>query len=118
MNTFLFTFYERVSNTPRFVSIGNLIGLKNMNLVADAMSEVVHTYPDARLEIIGDGVERKRPENQVTDRSLNDRVTFRGALEKPAVQTAPRCMQMRLDGGLEAATGGFGCLARKIQHIL
>lgn len=66
--------------TPSFV-IGTIACFKpqkNLSDLIDAFAEVVAHAPHARLEIIGDGIEREMIENKIMDHGLIDHVTLLG----------------------------------------
>ncbi len=52
---------------------------KGVDLLIEAWSDVVRTFPDARLRIVGDGSQRKVLEARVAALSLMDSIEFRGA---------------------------------------
>ncbi|KAA8372240.1 glycosyltransferase family 4 protein [Leuconostoc carnosum] len=66
---------------PVILSLGRLAFEKNVALTISAFSELLQTYPDARLIIAGDGPARHALEEQVNELSLNAQITFVGMVE-------------------------------------
>ena len=62
------------------VFVGRLIKDKGAGHAVTAMQEIVKHYPDASLEIIGDGPERGDLQTLTRDLGLNRHVNFRGYL--------------------------------------
>ncbi len=68
---------ERAERAPfDFVLVGRLEPRKGIDIALDALREV----PNARLEIVGDGPERRRLERHARDSGVASRVTFHGFL--------------------------------------
>jgi glycosyltransferase involved in cell wall biosynthesis len=65
---------------PLLVSVGHLIERKGHHLVIEALALLLPTQPQARLVIIGEGVERDRLAQLVRERGVEAQVTFTGAL--------------------------------------
>ncbi|CAM3144588.1 glycosyltransferase family 4 protein [Leuconostoc rapi] len=63
---------------PVILSLGRLAFEKNVALTISAFSELLQTYPEARLVIAGDGPARKSLEEQVAELALEDQVIFAG----------------------------------------
>lgn len=63
---------------PVILSLGRLAFEKNVALSISAFSELLQTYPDARLVIAGDGPAKKTLEEQVADLELEEQVIFAG----------------------------------------
>jgi glycosyltransferase involved in cell wall biosynthesis len=77
---------------PRVVEAGDPVRLgmlarldpiKNHRLVIRAFRLILDDYPNARLELIGDGSERANLEAEVARLELSDRVAFHGKLPDP-----------------------------------
>jgi glycosyltransferase involved in cell wall biosynthesis len=68
------------SESPRIVCVGRLVAHKRLDLVIAAMKEVLARFPTARLELVGDGPDRARLEDQVRDLGLASQVMLHGAL--------------------------------------
>ena len=58
--------------------VGRLLPGKGVNVLADALSQMVHD--DWRLLVVGDGSERPLLEKELTDAGLINRATFTGAV--------------------------------------
>lgn len=60
------------------VSIGSLVDKKNQAFLIDVVLELNKLQFKAKLEILGDGVNRKMLEKKVTENNLNDQITLHG----------------------------------------
>ncbi len=69
-----------LEGAPVFLSVGNMVENKGHHLVIEALSALTSTYPQARLVIVGDGVERPRLEAMARDLGVLDRVTMTGVV--------------------------------------
>ena len=69
-----------VGGEPLLLSVGHLIERKGHHLVIDALQALAIGHPQARLAIVGDGVERARLERRARECGMQDRVTFAGAV--------------------------------------
>jgi L-malate glycosyltransferase len=80
------TFDARALAPPlrRVVSVANLRQEKGHDVLIDAAARVVHCFPDARFDLVGDGPERERLEALVRARGLSRAVVFRGHVENVA----------------------------------
>jgi len=65
--------------------VGRLVKRKGADDLIDAFASISKEFPDWRLEIIGDGPERKDLERLVADLNLGGRVDFLGALRGRAL---------------------------------
>ena len=65
---------------PLLLSVGHLIERKGHHLVIEALAALLPTQPQARLVIIGEGVERAALEALALHLGVRDRVTLTGAL--------------------------------------
>ena len=65
---------------PILLSVGNLVPLKGHDLTIAALGEILPTFPNARLVLIGAGPERAKLEAQARAIGLAERVQFMGAL--------------------------------------
>ena len=75
---------NRNSNKPfRFVTAGNLIPIKNINLILKAFKEISNEF-DIHLDIAGDGILKKKLEKYCIDNNLYN-VTFHGRLNTSAL---------------------------------
>lgn len=69
-----------VSGAPLLVSVGYLVERKGHHIAIDALADLLPTYPDARLVVIGDGEERANLIERCRKRGVESRVAFTGAL--------------------------------------
>ncbi|MBK8401734.1 MAG: glycosyltransferase family 4 protein [Propionivibrio sp.] len=69
-----------LSGSLIMLSVGYLVERKGHHLVIDALAKLLPEHPDAMLIIIGEGVERRNLETQVTRLGLEKSVRFTGAL--------------------------------------
>lgn len=65
---------------PRLLTVGRLVDVKGHRFLIDALADLVPSYPDIRLRVIGEGPLRGRLEQMASERGLGDRVEFPGAL--------------------------------------
>jgi len=66
---------------PCILHLGRLVAAKEVNLALEAFAIVGESFPEARLVIAGEGVERSRLEEKAAALQLDDRVEFRGLVE-------------------------------------
>lgn len=71
-----------------FVCVGRLCPQKAQVLLVQAMAELVHTHPKARLVLIGDGETRPEIEGLIAIHGLQDHVDLRGWADGAAVKAA------------------------------
>ena len=69
----------------RILFVGRLVRRKGADDLIDAFRSISQDFPDWRLEIVGDGPERKRLERLVADLGLGERVEFFGSLRGRAL---------------------------------
>lgn len=69
-------------NEKRIVSIGRLSPEKGYLDLLRIYNSVVHKYPDWKLDIIGDGVEKAKLEEYINHHNLNNSVTLHGFRKK------------------------------------
>jgi glycosyltransferase involved in cell wall biosynthesis len=62
----------------RFIFLGRLVNWKGVDLLLEAFARVVGAFPEAALEILGDGPLRSALEAQVVRLGIRDRVNFAG----------------------------------------
>ncbi|WMI71637.1 glycosyltransferase [Aminobacterium sp. MB27-C1] len=76
---FNFNTADKVENKVfRFISVGNLIYSKRMDLIVKAFYKVFIDNPHVSLTILGEGSERKRIEKYISKYKLGDRVKLLG----------------------------------------
>ncbi len=78
----LFLPKKKYGEKPLFLHIGRIGFEKRINIVIDAMAEVVKKYPYARLSIVGDGPAKKSLKEQVKKLGLRDNIVFYGFIER------------------------------------
>ncbi|MGU3192220.1 glycosyltransferase [Vibrio cholerae] len=66
-----------------FVVIGRLERQKNTITILNAFLKYSRHYPQTKLHILGDGIERQELERFVSEKQLSDRVIFHGFVENP-----------------------------------
>lgn len=86
-DTAIFDYEEPEGLTPqyRFITVGNLIKNKHIDIVIEAFDEVKKKIADSELTIIGDGPERKQLEQLISERNLNESVHLKGRLNREEV---------------------------------
>ena len=115
---------------PIVLSVGNLIPTKDHALLLRAFSKIAAAIPDTRLEIIGDGPERKNLCRLALDLGISARVSFVGRQNRSFVAEAMRrcavfALPSRYEGlgcvYLEAMSSGsaaIGCKGQGIEEII
>lgn len=68
--------------TENLISIGRLSHEKGYLDLIDIFKEVHQKYPDSKLNIIGDGPDRKKIEKKIRDNKLEDYIILHGFQEK------------------------------------
>lgn len=69
-----------LTGSPLLISVGYLIERKGHHIAIEALANLLHTYPQARLIIVGDGEERERLALLSKTLGVQNCVTFTGAL--------------------------------------
>jgi teichuronic acid biosynthesis glycosyltransferase TuaC len=93
--------------SPTILAVGNLIPTKGHAQLFQAFSQVVREFPHSRLEIIGDGPERKDLERLASSLRIRDRISFLGRRSRTQVAAAMRrCAVFALPSVYE----GLGCV--------
>lgn len=112
------------------LSVGNLIATKGHEQLLRAFAQASESAPRSRLEIIGDGPERRRLERLMQELGIAPRVTFMGRQSRQFVADAmKRCalfaLPSRYEGlgcvYLEAMSSGkpaIGCVGQGIEEII
>jgi phosphatidylinositol alpha-1,6-mannosyltransferase len=72
--------HENERNRFTILFVGRLVKRKGMADLIDALRLLLNDFPDARLEIVGDGPEKGQLERLVSDLGLVDSVIFFGSL--------------------------------------
>jgi glycosyltransferase involved in cell wall biosynthesis len=68
----------RTDDKIRIIYLGRLVNWKAVDLLMEAFARVVKEIPNANLEILGDGEDRSKLEQQVRDLGIADKVEFAG----------------------------------------
>jgi glycosyltransferase involved in cell wall biosynthesis len=69
-----------LEGAPLLLSVGHLVERKGHHVAIDAMPALLQTHPQARLVVVGDGVERERLQAQACTLGVAERVSFAGAV--------------------------------------
>lgn len=78
--------YEKKEREPFiFVSIGNLIPLKRMDLLIEAFCDTFSKTENVKLEIVGSGIEEKNLENIIKKNNRESQIVLCGALTRKEV---------------------------------
>jgi L-malate glycosyltransferase len=76
-------FFKGITNpqfsTINFISVGNLVAIKRYDLLIEAFGKVVSKYPNVSLRILGEGGERKKLEEVIIEKKLEEYVKLMGA---------------------------------------
>ncbi|MCC7009051.1 MAG: glycosyltransferase family 4 protein [Acidobacteria bacterium] len=93
---------------PKLVAIGRLSSEKGVHVLLRAIARLKGTPAgDARLEILGDGPARSALEQECRALGLDDRISFKGYLNRPelsaALQDADLCVHPALTESLSKA---------------
>ena len=88
----------RCVNNRLFVYVGMLIRKQGIFEIIDAFSRVAYYFPDSRLRLIGDGIDRKELERRVDELGIGSRVEFCGM-----VTDRKRVVELLRDGSVGLA---------------
>jgi glycosyltransferase involved in cell wall biosynthesis len=77
---------QKTSEQIKVITIGNLIPRKRMNVTIEAFALVKEKFPNATLEICGDGPERSGLEKLSVQKGLQDDVVFAGLCSRQEVR--------------------------------
>lgn len=80
-----FTVAEQDSKRYTCIFVGNLIGIKRVNVILQGFALVLTTHPDARLCIVGDGPLADKLKTEALELNISDNVDFTGFV--PDVQS-------------------------------
>lgn len=94
----------------RILMVGRLVKRKGADDLIRAFRIVAENHPDARLEIVGEGPERRGLENLVSELNLSQKVTFYGELRGDSLYERYRqCVVFAMASKtLEGDVEGFG----------
>ena len=114
------------NSAEALLSVGNLIPIKNHELLLRAFAAIAPNFPNLRWEIVGDGAERGRLQALVNKLNLNGRACFLGQQRRVEVVRAMQgCAVFALPSRyealgcvyLEAMAGGRPVIACRGQGI-
>lgn len=74
-----------VPRTGRIITVSRLAKVKRIDLIIRAVAELAELHPGAHLDVVGDGPELKSLEQLAIDLAVDDRVTFRGEVERARI---------------------------------
>ena len=126
----MFSTPDSEPDVPVILSVGNLIPVKGHELLLRAFAAVQDQFPGLSLEIIGDGPERPRLQQLVSELSVAGKVHFRGRQSRQQVADAMRratvfALPSRYEGlgcvYLEAMSAGrpvIACLGQGIDEVI
>lgn len=69
---------ERAAVARRFVCVSRLVKFKKLDLLIDAFSRICHDFPDATLDIFGDGYLRAELQERIERRGLSSVIKLCG----------------------------------------
>lgn len=78
---------EDYQSGPVITNVARMIEIKNQKLLIDAFIDVLKTYPDATLLMVGDGPLRSELESMVTSAGIDASVKFVGEVSRDKVYT-------------------------------
>lgn len=88
---------DKIEYSPRIdrnklVFVSHLTKSKGVQLIIDAMKDIVEKVPDAKLEIIGTGPYEYKLREMVIEKGLNENIKFIGAMEHDELfKYLPKC---------------------------
>ena len=85
VQTDLFEYVPSYSHALNYISVGNLIKRKGMDILIKAFVKLLDLTPKARLTIIGNGPMRSELKALVAKLELAEYVTFTGRLSRPDI---------------------------------
>jgi glycosyltransferase involved in cell wall biosynthesis len=68
------------------ITVGNLVKLKNIDIVINAVSKICKKYKEIKLTIAGDGVEKDKLIKLVNDLNISDKILFKGRISNKEVR--------------------------------
>mgnify|MGYP000027107370 CR=1 FL=1 len=84
----LFKSGKKTKDSFRFVSIGNLIPLKRMDLLIEAFCDAFSKEQDVSIDIYGDGPEYKRLENIIYKKDRKNQIILHGSVSREEIAQA------------------------------
>ena len=76
--------YKETSSRRRFITMGRLVPQKGQWHLIRAFSEVARSYPDSRLQILGQGVLKNTLRELIEHYGLTEQVELRGFVNNPS----------------------------------
>ena len=73
-------------SSKNIVSVGRLEKVKDFESLVDVFNIVLKHYPDYKLNIVGEGHDRKNIERKIRNYNLEDKVIFKGRLNSEQVK--------------------------------
>ncbi|MEX5259344.1 glycosyltransferase [Kocuria sp. CPCC 205263] len=78
---------SRAPREPRFVHVARLVEKKGTSVLIDALHKISPRYPDAHVDIVGDGPLRESLEAMVNAHGLRKKVHFYGQQDLASIKT-------------------------------
>lgn len=103
----------KLGTSPVIVSVSRLAHNRGHELLLSAFRQLLETFPDARLLLVGKGETRPRLEALVADTGLSERVLFTGYRDRdlPAVLAAADCFVLMATGSDESCRAALEAMA-------
>jgi len=79
--------YRALSSTVSVLSVGSLLEKKGHRFLIDAMSMLIADGVNVHCQIIGEGPERNRLQQQIEHRGIGDQVSLLGSQDRASVNT-------------------------------
>jgi len=98
-------FQPTVREVGRTVAVGRLVEKKAPQLTIEAFALIAHRFPEARLDMIGDGPLRQRCAALIDRLKLGNRVTLHGAQTSERVAALMQKASLFVQHSVTAATG-------------
>ena len=70
----------------KILTVANLVKIKNIDLIIEAMKKLLVLYPNIKLFIAGDGIQKQYLEEMVENMKLQSSIQFLGRIENKRVQ--------------------------------
>jgi glycogen(starch) synthase len=106
------------TEAPCFAYVGRLVVEKGLSLLVEAANRLRENNYDFRLKFIGDGPERTRLEEMVSNRSLTGHVTFTGFLNGEALRQATEDVIVMVMPSIWEETAGLSAIEQMMRGRL